>query len=178
MSVINKQYLLVPGKILLEEIVAAIMSLLFVGSLQAAIEHLGLVWYSVFVCLIYLVILYDDIWKEGKKDARSYSVHKPYPLKGLVYGLISMIIPAAILFSAVIFDAPVCRSIYMLIMFPFIGFLGTSPDNSVTWHFYLSLLYIPALSTLAYYSGVKNKQRLNALFRFMIYKKKDQENKK
>ena len=88
-----KQHLLCAGKIFLDRLLFNFVSLLLLPFCIAMIDSMrgGPVLFSATICMLYLGIVYDTLWKMGKHDRQSYATEKHYALKGLAVGLISEI---------------------------------------------------------------------------------------
>lgn len=114
-------------------------------------------YYSLFVFLLMILIIYNDQKSMAIKEKKpQYDLH-PYPMKGLVYGLMG-ILPVALLvaIAALIkLDDPFAARIRELAINTILGpvfFLIKWMNESVPGYI-VAILLIPLISTLGYLAG-------------------------
>jgi len=181
----NKQYLTYPLKLLGNRLLFIFISFFFFIPLSWIIKlEGGYFYFSLIICLIYFLSVYTDTWKLASKDLKSYSENKPYFLKGLVMGFLSEIPDIIILVVALVLANGskffISNLVFIVWNLPFIGFLGLpSVDiikmETVTSYYYLALFYIPILTFLGYFAGMKRFTIGEKILPKIVYK---QEKKK
>lgn len=114
--------------------------------------------YSLIMFLLMVLMLYADLWQMAAKEKRPQYELNPYPLKGLVIGLIgfSPFIAIQIASYLVSFEEPVInnliRAIIDNILFGPLYFCANLFKDTL-WSNIISLSIIPILSMLAYLAG-------------------------
>lgn len=133
---------------------------------------------SVVLSCFYAGFIYRRAWKMGKEDTKSYSAHKPYPIKGLIISTLTLVVTLII---AILRYAGISHHDgYSFIM----GYIFGG------WNFsYINLVYIPTTETvsalgwflifgicpffsfLGYFAGIKNFNITDRVVYPMVYKK-------
>ena len=155
------QYIRVPLRLLGNHILFIVLAFVFMFIFGWLIEKkYGLITYSIFISLIYTLVIYGDMWDVGNKDAKPYTKEKPYLLKGLLMGIIasSVSIVLVILFfiaKAGYFNFDNINFIYRVWMTVFIGFIDTF-GKKYTWIFWAVIFIVPVFSFLGYLAGMKS----------------------
>ncbi len=169
-----KQHLVTAGKLFLDRLLFNIVALLLLPFCIAMIDMMqgGPILFSVTVCMLYLGIIYDLLWKVGKHDRQSYATEKYYALKGLVIGLISEI-PFLILFLFLAWN-PSAQGFFALYRVIAVGaYMGFLPETHFTVGYGLVLLIAPLFTTLGYIVGHRRPDYENKSFwHHIFYRKK------
>ena len=166
---------------LLTHIAVQAMSLAIAFLAFAYLTQYG--WGQVFICVFfscfYAVYMYSKAYKIGEKDSKSYSEHKPYPLKGLaLYVLIFIVtlILLAVYFLGLSFQET-NRAVYLICLnlFRFWNFnIATVLDagDSFATLFYVLMFAIPVFSLLfGYIAGMKRFELRARITKAVVYKK-------
>lgn len=169
-----KQHLLCAGKIFLDRLLFNFVSLLLLPFCIAMIDSMrgGPVLFSATICMLYLGIVYDTLWKMGKHDRQSYATEKHYALKGLVVGLISEI-PFLIALLFVLAN-PASKGMFAFYRVLCVGsYMGFVPETHFTAGYALVLLIAPLVCALGYTIGYKKpKDEKGSLMHKLMYKEK------
>jgi hypothetical protein len=120
----------------------------------------GILTFSYITSILYFLMIYSDAWEFGRKENRSFSIAKAYPLKGLLLGFISSTISIIITiafytskFTDNNFD--IVNIIYRVWMSMFIGFFETYGEV-FPYIFGLVLIVLPTAALLGYLAGMNN----------------------
>ncbi len=169
-----KQHLWYAGKIFLDRLLFNFVTLVLLPFFIAMIDSfsLGPILFSAAICMVYLGIVYDTLWKVGKHDRQSYATEKPYPLKGLVIGLIGEL-PFWIAFLILLAN-PASKGVFAFYRVLCIGtYMGFVPETHFTAGYGLVLLIAPAFCALGYLLGHrKPKEEKESLMHRLMYKEK------
>ncbi len=134
----------------------------------------GIITFSYITSILYFLMVYSDSWEFGRKESKSYSTIKAYPMKGLVLGLLASSI--SIIITIVFYVAKftdnnfiIINIIYRVWMSMFIGFFE-SYGEILPHVFALVLIVLPVASFLGYLAGMKNFS-IQAKIMPIMYKK-------
>jgi hypothetical protein len=155
-----KQYIKCGARILYDYIISLIVFVVllypFIG-LTGDRLYIWLPLYSFVMFLLAFCLIYMEMKDQGIKEGKPQNKMNPYPLKGLVYGLFS-IIPLLVVFtvvSAIPIEDPVMNNLRHVAINAFLGplyFFFKWFDESVTGYI-ASIMLIPVISMLGYLAG-------------------------
>lgn len=157
----TKYFLRVVIKICLTYLIAVMLFMVFLYvTIALAKNNLerGIFYYSIFMFLLYLYMIYNDVREIATKEKRPQYDLEIKPYKGLIYGLWS--IAPAYVFLLVYSLINVPQELLILKKRILQGLFG--PIYWLTTFFkgeyvpyYIALLIIPVITALSYYLGLK-----------------------
>ncbi len=164
---------------LLEHLIVQVISLVVaVFGLSFFMQYnWGKIFITIMTLCFYVVQMYSRAYKLGEKDSKSYSEHKPYPLKGLaICGLVFVVTGVAWVFYKLSIGASdggvelafrlLFRNwnFYIIQLFDFGG--------KVRALFYVLMLAMPVFScVLGYIAGMKRFKLMTKFINAIVYKK-------
>lgn len=169
------------------------LTIFFLGLLIFAgvITHsVGSIIFSAVTTLIYFMAIYNTSYNICLKDKKSYTLEKPYILKGLVLA-VGILAVSCVLYALYIVAwrlmtvngtlitaaGWINNFLFLIWTFPFTGFIGLS-KGVMTWYGYIIVAIIPfTASFLGYYAGYVNFD-LYSKFLNLVYEKKNKESGK
>jgi len=118
--------------------------------------------YSFVLFLLMFAILYSDIKKLAVKEKRPQYGLKPYPLKGLVLGLIgfSPVIVLELVYPLISFDSDTLNKIKELVINTIMGplYFAVRLAGGTTLAYAAASLIVPVIAMLAYLAGYHGVQ--------------------
>ncbi len=176
-----KHYLKINAKTLLTHVCAQLIALvvwLFAFVYLSSLSW-GKVFVCVFLCCFYAVYMYSCAYKIGEKDTKSYSEHKPYPLKGLTLGIFIVLIGLIFIFIYNIglgyknshYNAYVwCLNLFSVWNFN-VSNLIFYPYNMGAWFYVLSFGITIVSLFLGYLAGMYRFEAGYKILSKIVYKK-------
>lgn len=185
------------GFILLKaELMASILSFFIyaVAFMFLKMESVWMIVYSVVSMLASFLFVYADASKIAQDDIKSHHQYEHYPLKGLVMGIVPLIVTALLIllwqmtylpfFHSLIGKSQIASSVFMIMQtifvgytFPFRAFMSIV-NNHVNWWAYLLIFLWPLMSgTVGYIAGIYHFSIYHKIFFPFVYKKKDDSKK-
>ncbi len=125
--------------------------------------------YSILLFLFMFFLIYNDMKTLAKKEVKPQYELNPYPLKGLVYGLLSIIPISIIAFvlSQLRFEDRVVDRLRELAIDGLLGpvyFIIAWMNNSIIGYI-LAILVIPVLAMLGYLAGYYGIEIMSKIFK-------------
>lgn len=115
-------------------------------------------WYSLLLFIFLFYVVYIDLKELAAREKKPvYNMH-PYPLKGLVYGLIGAVplaVVVAVLKFLVSFQDEIAENIKRVVVNGFLGPLlfVVKWGNDTELAYFVSILLIPVITMLGYLAG-------------------------
>ena len=144
--------------------VVALFVVLYLLTLSFGFGNWIYIVISIITALAFVFFDYNDIWGRGMRDFNlvKYEYIKYNKLKGLISGLLAQI-PGLILILLILITqnsaastySDVFKLAYFVLYSPFITFI-TGYLGITSLAYFLPLLIIPIVSTIAYYLGYRN----------------------
>lgn len=117
-------------------------------------------YYSFVIFLFLFLLLYSDIKRLALKEIKPQYDLNPYPLKGLVYGLVGFlpIILLELVYPLIVFNDPALNRIKELLLNSVMGpvFFILRLGNKSVLSYILASLAIPFITMLGYLAGFHN----------------------
>lgn len=177
-----KHYLKINLKVLGAHITAQIISVVFWIFAFAFLSTLewGKYVVSVFFSCFYFVWLYSCAYKVGERDSKSYSEHKPYPLKGVTMTVLVVVLGVtfALLYHVGIANQETNRLMYIVCenLLAFWNFnicaFAFYPHNIGAWFYILSFSLVILAPSVGYAAGIKRLELGYKIMSKLVYKNK------
>jgi len=151
-----------------------VLTLVMIFPFDAIIDRMGFNIYSGFICLFYLPFVFLDAYKMAGYDKKDYTKTTSFEYKGFLLGVLSEIpaiialIIALIMTGGAVHTTPIGADLaYLLLMFPFMGFMGLPVYMSI--YYYIPLLIIPLVAGVGYMLGYREYELVDNIVNKIIY---------
>ena len=151
-----------------------VLTLVMIFPFDAIIDRMGFNMYCAFICLFYLPFVFLDSYKMAGYDKKAYTKTKSYEYKGFLLGVLSEAPAIIALLIAIIMTGGAVHSVptsadlaYVLLMFPFMGFIGLPVYMSI--YYYIPLLIIPIVAGVGYMLGYREYELVENFLSKVVY---------